>query len=220
MRVKVCGIRTDDDLDAAVKAGADAVGLLVGQLHASADFILPGTACRLARILPPFISPIIVTHLIEAGPILDILNKAQIFNVQLHGGSPLKDVAEIRDKIPSSGKIILAVHMINGQAVPDFEPFIPHIDALVMDSYNKNTDQVGGTGKVHDWVKSSELAASSRVPIILAGGLNPSNVAEAVRIVHPYGVDANSGLKDENRNCSAKLCRDFVRNAKSEFLGK
>jgi phosphoribosylanthranilate isomerase len=218
MRVKICGIRNDEDLNVAVKAGADAVGLLVGQLHASTDFILPGTACRLAKIIPPYISPVIVTHLVEAKTIFGILDNTQIFNVQLHGGSPLKEVIELRDKMPSSGKIILAVHIVNGNIIPDIEPFINHINALVVDSYNENTDQVGGTGKIHDWLKSAELAATCKVPVILAGGLNPENITDAIRAVRPYGVDANSGLKDEKRSCSPSLCRKFVRNAKSAFF--
>ncbi len=218
MRVKICGVRTDDDLAAAVGSGADAVGFLVGQIHASPDFILPGTACRLAQMLPPYMSPVIVTHLVEAEPILEILDKTQIFNVQLHGGSSLDQVKKTRENLPSSGKIILALHVVDGQVQPEIDQFIPYVNAVVVDSYNRNTGQVGGTGKTHDWLKSAEFASRCKLPVILAGGLNPSNVAEAIRIVRPYGVDANSGMKDENRNCSPRLCRDFVRNAKQEFF--
>jgi phosphoribosylanthranilate isomerase len=216
VRVKICGVRTRGDLKAAIDAGADAIGLLVGQIYASPDFILPGTAGRIAESLPPFVSPVIVTHLTEPSPILEILRKTHISNVQLHGGSSVDDVAKIRGEIHPSGKIILAVHVIKGEAIPDFEPYIPYINAIVLDSFNKSSGQAGGTGKIHDWKKSAEIVRRTKIPVILAGGLNPQNVAEAIRTVHPFGVDANSGLKDKNRACSKELCSAFVREAKKE----
>ncbi|HRR06733.1 MAG TPA: phosphoribosylanthranilate isomerase, partial [Victivallales bacterium] len=150
MRVKICGLKTEEDLQVAIKAGADAVGFLVGQLYASTDFILPGTAQRLSKILPPYISPVVVTHLIEADAILDIIKKTEIFNVQLHGGSSLADVKKIRDKLPESAKIIMALHVIDNQIKPEPEDFIPYVNAFLLDSYNKNTKQIGGTGKIHN----------------------------------------------------------------------
>lgn len=217
MRVKICGIKSDNDLQAAINAGADAVGLLVGQLYASTDFILPGTALRFSQMLPPYISPVIVTHLVEADTILDIMEKTGINTVQLHGGSDLKEVKKLRDLLPSA-KIIFAIHVKDGEINPSYEDYIPYINAFLLDSYNKNTNQVGGTGKVHDWKKSAEFCASSRLPVIVAGGLNPKNVADAIKTINPYGVDANSGLKDQNRNCSPELCKEFVKNAKQAFF--
>ncbi len=218
MKVKICGIKTETDVYAVIKAGADAAGLLVGQVHASTDFILPSTAARLAELLTPYITPVIVTHLADADGILDIVKKTDVITLQLHGGSTLDDVKKICDALPKNGKIIYAVHVIKGSMVPALEEFYPFIDAILLDSYNMVTGQVGGTGQVHDWERSAEIVKDSPVPVILAGGLNPDNVAEAVRMVKPYGVDANSGLKNPDGSRNAKLCLNFTVNARKAWM--
>jgi phosphoribosylanthranilate isomerase len=95
MRIKICGIKTEADVELVIKSGADAAGLLVGQLHTSTDFILPSTALRLSGLLPPYITPVIVTHLVDAVSILDIVKKTGITTLQLHGGSSSEEVRKI-----------------------------------------------------------------------------------------------------------------------------
>ncbi|MFA6291887.1 MAG: phosphoribosylanthranilate isomerase [Victivallales bacterium] len=220
MRIKICGIKTDADVEIVVKSGADAAGLLVGQLHTSSDFILPSTASRLAGLLPPFITPVIVTHLVDAASILDIVKKTGVTTLQLHGGNSSEDVRKICDSLPENGKIIFAVHIIKGEMVPSLEAYYPFIDAVLLDSYNMTTGQVGGTGQIHDWALSSRIVRTSPLPVILAGGLNPSNVEEAIRTVKPYGVDANSGLKNSEGGRDSELCKAFVANARKAWLNK
>mgnify|MGYP001147034611 FL=1 len=105
MRVKVCGIKTERDLETAVKAGADAVGFLVGQVHASHDFILASTAARLAGFLPPYVVPVIVTHLTAPDAVLDIVEQTSIQTIQLHGGSTVEEVAVLRDNLGPAGQL-------------------------------------------------------------------------------------------------------------------
>ena len=88
MRVKVCGIKTEQELETAVSAGADAVGFLVGQVHASHDFILASTAARLVRMLPPYVVPVLVTHLTKPETILELAEQTSIFTIQLPSLSP------------------------------------------------------------------------------------------------------------------------------------
>jgi len=219
MKVKICGIKTETDVYAVIKAGADAAGFLVGQVHASSDFILPSTAARLAELLTPYITPVIVTHMSDAESVLDIVKKTEIITLQLHGNSSLDDVRKISDSLPKNGKIIYAVHVIKGKIVPNPEELYPFIDAVLLDSYDMATGQVGGTGQIHDWKLSAEMVRNSPVPVILAGGLNPDNVADAVKIVKPYGVDANSGLKNPDGSRNPKLCLNFAINARKAWMG-
>ena len=220
MRIKICGIKTEADVEIVIKAGADAAGLLVGQLHTSTDFILPSTALRLSGLLPPFITPVIVTHLVDAISILDIVKKTGITTLQLHGGSSPEEVRKICDALPGNGKIIFAVHIIKNEMVPSLEAYYPYIDAVLLDSYNLTTGQVGGTGQIHDWALSAKIVKSSPVPVILAGGLNPSNVEDAIRTVNPYGVDANSGLKNAEGGRDPELCKAFVMNARKAWMSR
>jgi phosphoribosylanthranilate isomerase len=218
MRIKICGIKTEADVDIVNKSGADAAGFLVGQLHTSTDFILPSTAARLSMMLAPFITPVIVTHLIDAVSILDMVDKTGITTIQLHGGNSPEDVRKICDTLRETGKIIYAVHIIKGEIVPSLEEYYPFIDAILLDSYNMSTGQVGGTGQIHDWALSAQIVRTSQVPVILAGGLNPSNVGEAIRTVNPYGVDANSGLKNHEGGRDRELCNAFVENARKAWM--
>lgn len=215
MRVKLCGIRRQEDLAAVVAADADAAGFLVGQLHASDDFILPSTAARLAGQLPPYITPVLVTHLTRAEEIAVLVEKSGIGTVQLHGGVRLGEVRKLHDQLPLGAKLILAVHVVGGRLEPEPEDFYPLVGAILLDSCNRVTGQTGGTGRVHDWKASAAFVKHCPRPVVLAGGLNPDNVAEAIRTVRPFGVDANTGLKGEGGGRDSGKCRAFVVNAKA-----
>ena len=110
MKIKICGIRNENDLRAALAGSPDAVGFLVGQVHPSPDFILACTARRLARALPPFVQPWLVTHLSRPEEILDLADAAAICNIQLHGDSTPEEVSEIRSALPPCAKLVRAVH--------------------------------------------------------------------------------------------------------------
>lgn len=213
MKVKICGIRNEHDLKAAVEAGADAVGFLVGQVHFSKDFILSSTAARLADKLPPFITPVIVTHYTEPDAVIDIVKQTSVTTIQLHGGCTPDQVKEIRNRLPASAKIIVAANFEDERDFVSVMEFYTLADAILLDSIDKEAGKVGGTGKVGNWEVASKFVKASPVPVILAGGLDGANVSDAIRAVSPFGVDANSLLKDENGDVELVKCREYVRNA-------
>ena len=211
MRAKICGIRTEEDLKAAVESGADAVGFLLGQVHPSKDFILPGTAARLVRALPPWITPVIVTHLTEPDEILELSDRTGITTLQLHGGSSPSEVQRIRDGLPPAGKVIVTIHPDSETDFVIFKDYYSLADAFLIDSFDRTTGRVGGTGKTNDWSLAAKFVGESPLPVILAGGLTPENAAEAIRTVRPYGLDANSGLKNKETGAVDPIrCKDFV----------
>lgn len=211
MRAKICGIRTEEDLKAAVESGADAVGFLLGQVHPSKDFILPGTAARLVRALPPWITPVIVTHLTEPDEILELSDRTGITTIQLHGGSSPSEVQRVRDGLPPAGKVIVTIHPDSETDFVIFKDYYSLADAFLIDSFDRATGRVGGTGKTNDWSLAAKFVGESPLPVILAGGLTPENAAEAIRTVHPYGLDANSGLKNKETGAVDPIrCKDFV----------
>ena len=214
MRVKVCGIKTEQELETAVSAGADAVGFLVGQVHASHDFILASTAARLVRMLPPYVVPVLVTHLTEPSAVWELVEQTSIPTIQLHGGNTVEQVACLRDRLGPAGKLVYAVHVIDTEVVPAPEAYYPFVDAILLDSMDRSAGKVGGTGITHNWNVSAAVVASAPLPVILAGGLNPVNVAGAIRQVRPFAVDANSGLRGFDGMLDCQLCAAFVRNAK------
>ena len=218
MRVKICGVKDENELEIAVNAGADAIGFLVGQRYPSQDFILPEKAARLAALLPPFVSPVLVTHLTDPGEILELIQKTGIFTIQLHGPSTPEQLGALRECLGPGAKLIMAIHIgtLPGEVSPAPAPFGSLADAFLLDSFDPVTGKVGGTGKTHHWETSAQIVNALHRPVILAGGLNPDNVGEAVRTVRPYAVDANSALRPFGK-MDARIAGAFVQNALRAF---
>jgi len=215
MRIKICGLKSEKDIDVIIKAGADAAGFLVGQLHASPDFILPSTAARLVAKLPPYIVPVLVTQLAISEEILELVFKSEINTVQLHDYIPLNEVKAVRSALPASGKIIMAVNLFDTKIKSELDTNYSYIDAVLLDSCNSVTGEMGGTGFTHDWNISADFVRNCNLPVILAGGLNPDNVDAAIKKVNPFAVDANTHLKNQQNERDLSLCRNFVQKARN-----
>ena len=200
MYVKICGIRRHEDALIAAEFGADAIGLLVGQRHNSPDFISAAVARDISRALPPSVEAVLVTHIEDIDELERLLQQSGITTVQLHSEIASSSVERLRGRLPDV-KIFKSVHVISADSVAYPEAFRKLVDGLVLDSINVATDQVGGTGKTHDW-------------IILAGGLTSKNVRSAIESVHPFGVDVNSGTKGSDGFKDAGKMRQFILEAK------
>lgn len=194
VRVKICGIRDVNSARMAVDAGADAIGLLVGQRHPSSDFIDESVAQWIVYNLPALVSSVLVTHETECAEIIKLARRIGVSTVQLHGGTTPAQVAYLREHLRGI-KLVAVVHMNGAAAVAEALAFDLVADAILLDTANAKTGQVGGTGLTHDWTASAHIVRSSMKPVMLAGGLNPSNVAAAIAATRPFGVDVNSGTK-------------------------
>jgi len=214
MYVKICGIRRHEDALIAAELGADAIGLLVGQRHNSPDFISAAVAREISRTLPPSVEAVLVTHITEVDEIERLLRQSGITAVQLHSEITADSVANLRTRFPDL-KVFKSVHVISAESVRYPEGFSKVVDGFVLDTINVATDQVGGTGNIHDWSISQEIVERfPDIPIILAGGLNSKNVRSAIESVHPFGVDVNSGTKGSDGFKDARKMREFIREAK------
>ena len=201
VRIKICGITNPQDAEQAAALGADAIGL---NFYAqSPRCISRAMACQILDCLPPFVEPI---ALFVNEPIIEVQQIAQslaIRTVQLHGDlqEPLP-VGRIR-WIPafsvrdanSLDRIDTALAMLNAP------PAAVLVDAHVPGKF-------GGTGQIAPWQLMS--AYRSRAPLILAGGLTPENVAEAIRIVRPYAVDVASGVESSPGKKDVDRMRRFI----------
>ena len=193
MKIKICGIRNLTDASIAIKAGANAVGFLVGITHIAEDKIDEKDAQEIIRWIPPFISSVMVTHLTDKNEIMDLATKLNVSAIQIHDYISPNDVACIRNKMKFC-KIIKAVHVLSEhESIKMAREFEIVCDALLLDS--RTQDRIGGTGLVHDWNISKKIISTSKIPVILAGGLSDLNVYEAVKKTVPYGVDVNSGVE-------------------------
>ncbi len=212
MIVKICANKTIEEAQMCLNAGADVVGILVGQEHSSTDFVNKETAKEICDYINKRCDISLVTHLTNADDIIELTNFIGNNIIQLHSNIEENQVKKIVDALPNI-KLVRLIHIsADGQIATDISK-IKYADFYLLDSFNLKTNQVGGTGLTHDWNKSRELIAKLNKPTFLAGGLNPDNVKTAIKQAKPYGVDVNSGCKVAGRKNAEKVL-NFVKNAK------
>jgi phosphoribosylanthranilate isomerase len=192
MRVKICGVCRLEDALAASQAGADAIGCLVGLDRPSPEQVTASAARAIFSVVPPFVARVLVTHKTTLGEVADLLRESGATAVQLHGDFPLVAIPALREAVPFAS-IIKCVHVTGDEAIAAATAGARVADAILLDT--KVRGRIGGTGKTHDWSISARIVQSVDKPVILAGGLNPENVAEAIAQVRPFGVDVNSGTR-------------------------
>jgi len=212
VRVKICGVTTPADAALAARLGADAVGVLVGLQHPSEDGVDPERAAGIVGALPPFVAGTLVTHRTESEEVRRLCRLVRPQVVQLHGGL-VPDVSALRRELPTV-RVVACVHVDGERTLDDARRAAPHVDAIVLDT--KTATRIGGTGVTHDWSISRRVReALPMTPIILAGGLTPDNVAEAVRVTGAPTVDVSSGVESSQGVKSVELIRAFLDRVKA-----
>ncbi len=213
-RIKVCGIMDESELSLAVSEGADAVGFVV-EIEESRHCITAGEAADLIRLVPVYTKSVAVIAPKDVNEAERLAARTRADVLQIHGSLAPKDLAELKSRVHQ--KLIAAVAAgpanaraqgSGGDGSKDAARFGMVADAVLLDTMVNG--KLGGTGAVHDWDHSASVVGSLKVPVILAGGLNPGNVAEAIRRVGPYAVDTSSGLETSGRKDPEKV-RAFMR---------
>ena len=211
VRVKICGITDIETARAVASLGADMLGFHV-ELQHSRNPLTRDMASEIISHLPPDCSAVLVTSATDPEKITELVRKTGVTAVQLHGD--IGEMNKLKSELPNI-KLYKVVNVFDESAIEEAKGYEGVADALVLDSAIKETGQRGGTGKTHDWNISREIVESTSLPIILAGGLNPDNVAEAVKKVNPYGVDVNSGVSNPDGTKNLEKVRLFVEGAKA-----
>jgi len=202
-RVKICGITNLDDARHAAASGADALGFVF--YPGSPRFVDPDQARRIIAELPPLVTAVGLFVNEPAARIREIVEFCGLNAVQLHG-----DEEPDQCCYPPC-RVIKALRLRGDMQDSQFAAYT--VSALLLDAFVPST--FGGTGHRCDWVQAATVASQYRV--ILAGGLNPENVAEAVRQVRPYGVDVSSGVEEKPGQKDPEKVARFIRTAKEAF---
>ena len=217
MLVKICANKNINDAKMCIDAGADFLGILVGQKHDSTDFIDKYTAKEMVNFSKRKIKTVLVTHLINSDKIIELSQFIGNDVIQLHSNIDESEVEKIVKALPNI-KLIRLIHISQkGQICTNYKT-MKYADYYLLDSFNLETNQVGGTGLIHDWNIDRELIEKLNKPTFIAGGLTPKNVASAIKAAKPGGVDVNSGCK-LNGIKNEGLVKEFVFNAKNVQLG-
>ena len=183
IKIKICGITNLDDAMAAAEDGADALGFIF--YKKSARYIDPGKTAEIVRQLPPFLTPVAVFVNEREEKIRDIQFTTGIKVLQFHGD----ERPEFCDRFAT--RVIKAFQVKDKDSLKHMAHY--HVGALLLDSYRDGMR--GGTGTTFDWHLA--VVAKTLGRVVLAGGLTPENVAEAVKLVQPYGVDVAGGVERE-----------------------
>jgi phosphoribosylanthranilate isomerase len=212
---KVCGMTRLDDVRAAVEAGVDAIGCLVGLDYDVPDRIEAEAARGIFAFAPPSVARVLVTHRTTIEEVTELVREAGASAVQLHGAFPLDAIPELRRRLPKVS-IVSCTHVVDEASVEKALRAAEVADRVLLDS--RTADRIGGTGRIHDWSISARIVERSPKPVILAGGLTPENVAEAIARVRPWGVDVNSGVRGPDGLKSHARIRAFVAAAKGQGI--
>lgn len=195
------------DLLQAVSAGVDAVGFVV-EIGDSRHSISAGEAADLIDLVPVYAKSVAVIAPEDVDEAVKLAARTKADVLQVHGSLAPKDLAELKSRVHQ--KLIAAVAA--GAGAKEAVRFGMVADAVLLDTVVNG--KLGGTGAVHDWDMSAEIARTLKVPVVLAGGLNPGNVAEAIVKVRPYAVDVSSGTETAGKKDPEKI-RSFVSEVRS-----
>lgn len=207
-RVKICGLTNAEDLETAVEAGADAVGIICDVAVDTPREVSVERARELVAAAPPFVTTVLVT--MPAGPerTIELAETIEPDVIQLHGDVRPGDLGYLRTNVDA--QLLLAVEADDATRAATYDDVV---DGLLVDTPGE--DGGGGTGETHDWDRTRMVGADLESPLILAGGLTPDNVADAVRTVEPFGVDVASGVEADGGRKDPDAVRSFVDRAKN-----
>jgi phosphoribosylanthranilate isomerase len=216
--VKVCGIQSFEEASVALGCGATALGFLIGLTHKAEDGIEEAAARAIVGRLPAEAEAVLVTHLRDPERVAELAVSVGTGTIQVHDAMAIPDLRRLRVLAPGA-RLLKAVHVTGEDALGRALGYAAVADALVLDT--RTADRLGGTGRTHDWTISARIvAAVAPLPVYLAGGLRPENVAEAIARVRPAGVDVNSGVEDASGHKDPARMRDFVARARAARPGE
>jgi phosphoribosylanthranilate isomerase len=200
VRIKICGITNKEDALAAAHLGADALGFVFAP---SPRKISAESAREIIKVLPPFVKTVGVFVDEDPERVSSVAARCGLDILQLHGSESVEYCSSF------DRRVIKAVRLQSRDELKNLSKYANVVDALLLDTYVPN--KLGGTGIPFDWKLAVEAGRYGR--IILAGGLNPENVAAAISMVKPYAVDASSGLEKSPGVKDHEKMTQFMREA-------
>jgi phosphoribosylanthranilate isomerase len=213
VKVKICGITREGDLEMICRLGADMVGFVVGVPSSPRNMSLE-RAETLFRLVPDEVKSVLVTVPHIPDQVLEFQRRLKPDIIQLHGGN-IGDLQILKDKLPDT-TLVRAIPM-KVWALESVAHEAGFFDAILADSFI--TGMHGGTGLIHDWGLSRRVRdAIYPKPFILAGGLNPENIKEAIKTVRPYAVDVSTGVESRPGVKDPVRVEMFIKSAKEVEL--
>lgn len=179
----------------AIEHGASALGL-VSAMPSGPGPIPDSLIAEIAATVPPGTGTFLLTCEQDADAIIDQQRRLLVNTIQICDRLPAGGHRALRKALPGVA-LVQVVHVTGPESVDEAIEVAPHVDGVLLDSGNQALaiKELGGTGRTHDWSLSRKIREAIDVPLFLAGGLKPQNVAAAIQEVQPYGIDVCSGLR-------------------------
>lgn len=217
IRIKICCISSIEEAKTAIEAGADAIGL-VAKMPSGPGPIPDELIRQISQSVPPLIGTFLLTSETSAEKIIRHHHRTHTNTIQIVDLLSVGTYSQIRETLPSV-KLVQVIHVIDSSSVDLAVTLSNSVDALLLDSGNPNLKikELGGTGRVHNWNLSRQIRDNAKCPIILAGGLKPENVRQAIEEVQPFAIDVCSGVRTNGALDINKLSC-FIKNAHKPSL--
>jgi phosphoribosylanthranilate isomerase len=215
-RLKVCCIGSVEEARLAVRYGAAAVGL-VAEMPSGPGVIPETLIAEIAATAPPSVGTFLLTSHQSVRAIIEQHGRCRVNTLQIVDRLEEGNYDDLRVALPGIS-LVQVIHVTGQEALAEAcQAAEAGVDGLLLDTGDKRlpVKLLGGTGRTHDWAISRRIREAVSVPLFLAGGLRPENVAEAIQAVRPFGVDLCSGLRTNGRLDEAKLAAfvEAVQNA-------
>jgi phosphoribosylanthranilate isomerase len=216
-RVKICCISSVEEARLAIVCGASAVGL-VSAMPSGPGVIGEDLIAEIAVTVPPPIATFLLTSKQDPASIIAQQRRCAVNTIQLCDAVQPGCYQELRDKLPGIS-LVQVIHVTGSESVDEAVAVSEGVDALLLDSGNQKlaVKELGGTGRKHDWRISRAICEAVKIPVFLAGGLNPDNVQEAIQEVRSFGLDICSGVRTNGRLDEEKLKKFFAAIEQHQF---
>lgn len=213
-KIKICCIANIEEAELAIKYGSDAIGL-VSEMPSGPGVIDFKTITEISNAVTGRIYTFLLTSKRTTTEIITQLKRCKTSTVQICDSLISGSHLDIKKELPNV-KIVQVIHVFDESSVEEAIEAAKTSDALLLDSGNQKlaVKELGGTGRTHNWEFSRHIVKGVKIPVYLAGGLNPANVKDAIETVHPFGVDICSGLRTDGNLDEAKL-REYVKLVKA-----
>lgn len=216
--IQIAGIMNQKEAEMLMERGVDWLGFPL-RLTVHKEDLPEAEAARIIRKIRLPHEAVLITYLNRADEIVGLSRRLGVRRVQLHGPVLLAELK--RTKAIAPNLFLIKSLIVKKNNRHDLEEELidisPCVDAFITDTFDPESNASGATGKTHDWKASRRLVEISERPVILAGGLNPENVASAIEQVQPAGVDAHTGVENSDGRKDLELVQRFVSEARKGF---
>ena len=216
--VQIAGILNFCEAEMLVSKGIKTLGFPL-RLPVNKEDVTEKEAAGIIKRLAPGIHNILITYLNEPPDIIELADFIGTNIIQLHGDAPPENIAAIKAERPDFLiiKSLIIKNIYSKDIIKTMKSYLPFADAFITDSYDPATGACGATGITHNWNISRKIVINSPKPVILAGGLTPENVFEAIVQVRPAGVDVHTGIENQAGSKNPDLVAAFLSEARKGF---